>query len=260
MKSRKMRLIVSLLLSLGAPQAGWSFYNPSTGRWLSRDPIGEKGGVNLMAFVGNAPSIRVDGLGEQTTGNSECRYCGPDVTKQLKNVVAKIQQTFRNWDESQRKSACAALSSTKSDASIPGAPVWANAWDIKQLHDTSWMKQSVCGIPRDECGDTVMIEGQCFFAGSVNYVMFGVISRLCEFQKDSMLRAIDLYKGQIKVGPIERPPAGNWQPSRDWANAGYDGWAPANMPKGDRSKCNKKCPVDYHGADFSFHWSPFGDF
>jgi len=33
------------------------------GRWVSRDPIGEAGGVNLVAFVGNAPVSRSDGLG-----------------------------------------------------------------------------------------------------------------------------------------------------------------------------------------------------
>jgi RHS repeat-associated protein len=28
-------------------------YDPVTGRWLSRDPIGEQGGINLYGFVGN---------------------------------------------------------------------------------------------------------------------------------------------------------------------------------------------------------------
>jgi len=50
------------------PETGFSyyghrFYNPSTGRWLSRDPIGEKGGVNEYAFVGNATQEKVDPFG-----------------------------------------------------------------------------------------------------------------------------------------------------------------------------------------------------
>src|SRR5690606_2816826 len=32
---------------------GFRFYHPSLGRWISRDPIGERGGVNLYTFVGN---------------------------------------------------------------------------------------------------------------------------------------------------------------------------------------------------------------
>jgi RHS repeat-associated protein len=30
-------------------------YDPATGRWLSRDPIGEEGGINLYGYVGNDP-------------------------------------------------------------------------------------------------------------------------------------------------------------------------------------------------------------
>lgn len=32
---------------------GYRFYDPETGRWPSRDPIEEEGGINLYAFVGN---------------------------------------------------------------------------------------------------------------------------------------------------------------------------------------------------------------
>jgi RHS repeat-associated protein len=32
---------------------GYRYYDPVTGRWLSRDPIGEWGGMNLHAFVNN---------------------------------------------------------------------------------------------------------------------------------------------------------------------------------------------------------------
>ena len=38
---------LGLVLWLLAPQTAWSFYNPQTGRWLSRDPI-EEPGANLL--------------------------------------------------------------------------------------------------------------------------------------------------------------------------------------------------------------------
>jgi RHS repeat-associated protein len=38
-------------------------YQPTTGRWLSRDPIGEGGGINLVGFVDNRPQGYVDTLG-----------------------------------------------------------------------------------------------------------------------------------------------------------------------------------------------------
>jgi RHS repeat-associated protein len=38
-------------------------YSPSLGRWLSRDPIEERGGLNLYGFVNNDPVNRFDHLG-----------------------------------------------------------------------------------------------------------------------------------------------------------------------------------------------------
>jgi len=47
-------------------------YDPNIGRWISRDPIFEKGGVNLYGFVGNDGVNWVDilGLTESTTENA----------------------------------------------------------------------------------------------------------------------------------------------------------------------------------------------
>jgi RHS repeat-associated protein len=42
---------------------GYRYYSPEAGRWLSRDPIGEGGGIGLYGFVGNNPISFVDLLG-----------------------------------------------------------------------------------------------------------------------------------------------------------------------------------------------------
>ena len=42
---------------------GYRHYDPVTGRWPSRDPIEENGGVNLFGFVGNDVVGRIDALG-----------------------------------------------------------------------------------------------------------------------------------------------------------------------------------------------------
>jgi RHS repeat-associated protein len=44
---------------------GYRYYNPSTGRWLNRDPIHEAGGLNLYAFLQNSPLNDFDALGER---------------------------------------------------------------------------------------------------------------------------------------------------------------------------------------------------
>ena len=42
---------------------GYRYYDPLTGRWPSRDPIGERGGMNLYGFVGNNGVNQWDLLG-----------------------------------------------------------------------------------------------------------------------------------------------------------------------------------------------------
>lgn len=47
----------------GLDYYGYRYYDPDTGRWLSRDPVGETGGPNLYGFVNNGPVTFVDPLG-----------------------------------------------------------------------------------------------------------------------------------------------------------------------------------------------------
>jgi RHS repeat-associated protein len=42
---------------------GYRYYSPVMGRWISPDPIGETGGLNLFAFVANSPVEAVDSDG-----------------------------------------------------------------------------------------------------------------------------------------------------------------------------------------------------
>jgi RHS repeat-associated protein len=58
-----------------------STYDPNTGRWLNRDPIGEKGGLNMYEYGSNAPVDVTDPLGlapgdpspaPQPAGHCEC--------------------------------------------------------------------------------------------------------------------------------------------------------------------------------------------
>ena len=39
---------------------GHRYYDPVTGRWPSRDPIEEQGGINLYGFVQNNPGMYLD--------------------------------------------------------------------------------------------------------------------------------------------------------------------------------------------------------
>ena len=57
---------MAVLLWLAAALLAQAFYNPSVGKWLSRDPLAEAGGLNLHGFVGNAAISKFDLLGQIT--------------------------------------------------------------------------------------------------------------------------------------------------------------------------------------------------
>jgi RHS repeat-associated protein len=79
---------------------GLRYYNPSTGRWLSRDPINERGGINLYGMIGNDAVNGVDFLGLR--GNPG----GPKVDPAAK---AALELYFRIADklaEAKRECAC----------------------------------------------------------------------------------------------------------------------------------------------------------
>jgi hypothetical protein len=63
--------LVLCLMSSGSQVL--AYYQPESGRWLSRDPIGENGGINLYGMVGNNPINQWDYLGMVTLGYTTLR-------------------------------------------------------------------------------------------------------------------------------------------------------------------------------------------
>jgi RHS repeat-associated protein len=62
---------------------GYRYYSSRMGRWISRDPIAERGGLNLYAYAGENPSNRLDSVGLDTfVGpmriDPSCTGCTPD--------------------------------------------------------------------------------------------------------------------------------------------------------------------------------------
>jgi hypothetical protein len=64
MRTRTATLIGTLLLLMSVLDLQ-AFYNPGTGKWINRDPLGERGGANLYGIVDNSPVNHFDAFGLQ---------------------------------------------------------------------------------------------------------------------------------------------------------------------------------------------------
>jgi RHS repeat-associated protein len=51
---------------------GYRYYSPRLGRWVTRDPIGEDGGENLYAFLGNNTFNNIDPIGLLKGTGGDC--------------------------------------------------------------------------------------------------------------------------------------------------------------------------------------------
>jgi uncharacterized protein RhaS with RHS repeats len=85
MKTKQILMVTVLLLGVLLGREAQAFYNPSAGRWLNRDPIGEKGGRNLYAFVANRPPNAIDWLGLCKVGEKRNVKCNSHVSDWTSN-------------------------------------------------------------------------------------------------------------------------------------------------------------------------------
>jgi RHS repeat-associated protein len=85
---------------------GYRWYDPDTGRWINRDPIEERGGVNLYGFVGNAPIFIYDILGldyeMKIKGDSKLLNNKPQT--RLMGAFLTKGQNYAEWEPQGAKS------------------------------------------------------------------------------------------------------------------------------------------------------------
>lgn len=87
---RKMIIAIAVfILSTNA----FGYYQAKQGRWLSRDPIGEKGGENIYCFVYNAPIQFYDPIGKSAYIES-----GPYYRHWLWGGGNPMFDEFTRWD------------------------------------------------------------------------------------------------------------------------------------------------------------------
>jgi RHS repeat-associated protein len=86
--------------STGTSYYGYRFYSPCTGRWITRDPLGEAGGVNLYGFVQNNPVNFFDPWGLAAYGDSDRGQFGP-----IPNTLWHFGNNYLNMRDANTKGA-----------------------------------------------------------------------------------------------------------------------------------------------------------
>jgi hypothetical protein len=86
-KLHVLSLCASLGICLTATEECSAFYSPSTGRWLSRDPVGEAGGKNIYGFIGGSPVNGHDRLGLAASGPTPAPKCTKDTCRSAADAI-----------------------------------------------------------------------------------------------------------------------------------------------------------------------------
>ena len=83
----------------GLIMAPYRIFDPAKARWISRDPIGEQGGINLYGYVQNNPVNRIDFLGLTGTdpyGFDEAETLGTMGSQRGKDIAEKAPEIVKD--------------------------------------------------------------------------------------------------------------------------------------------------------------------
>ncbi len=192
-------------------------------------------------------------------GHAACKpvtkkTCGPDISAALDAALSRVKSEFAGWSAPKRATACANL------VTLPGAAI---SWDISELGPGGRERFANRHRPTcATCGFSVQVGRDCHYSGSVNYVVYGVMMRLCRdnyadesaseswFSPEEMLELIYIHKNQSGTQ------AANFQASNEWALTGYHTGTVRPTPPGDRKECDP-CPDQHTGPGLTVRWWPW---
>jgi hypothetical protein len=182
------------------------------------------------------------------------KRCGPDITDALEAALGRVKSEFGRWGAVKRYDACIGL------VTLPAA---AFSWDIRELGPGGRQAFTARYEGCESCGYSVQVGRGCHYSGSVNYVSYGVMMRLCHdylsqedsaiadwFSSNEMLELIYMHKNRSGT------PAANFQASNNWALAGYHSRSIRPIPPGDRPECKERCSKSYSGPGLTVNWLP----
>ena len=119
----------------------------------------------------------IDYLGNACEGK-----CGPEISQGIYNTLRDVEKQFKALTPDAKKSACSKLHLYL-------------VWDI------------AFPVPPQECAtecceDTYSFLGKCYWKWEINYVLFGKISQLCDFDENTM--QLMVLGQKVIVKPVQK--------------------------------------------------------
>jgi RHS repeat-associated protein len=194
-------------LETGYYNYGYRYYSPPIGRWLSKDPIEESGGVNMYLFAGNGAANQFDYLGlisadecKSTPSEalvSACREFGPISANHFIEYGGVIMDcssaenencykyTYVAGTPSTVEAAAISASTSQAECCTPRA-VWHThpRYTVNHPVIISLLGQ----LPQVEIDAFIVLENirqDLFSADDINFVQIGEIQVLVNGQEDS---------------------------------------------------------------------------
>jgi RHS repeat-associated protein len=132
------------------------YYSPSLGRWLTRDPIGYQGGIDLYGYVNSSPVVGSDWSGHGCLVTFDCRLA--------KSWVSRHNSSIRNCVYQ-----CTEV--RRQDITGPGSTVYCESRGFPRppivtehdSHTSSWW--GLCGTP-PKCPPTKPGYQQLYYAAA----------------------------------------------------------------------------------------------
>jgi RHS repeat-associated protein len=183
---------------------GYRFYNPATGRWLNRDPLGEHGGLNLYGFVNNNPNSYLDPLGLEIGDNSDPRtwLCrGKGLAQNLWEQGKSLAAASMNPGEA----LVGAVSSAASAAGDLGGTYDAMKDAANQAINNYANNKYGCGDPCEAAAAEGRLAGEIgtMFIGVGELSKVGKLGKVGELQKASKLGELQKLKFAGNLGKME---------------------------------------------------------
>ena len=133
---------------------GYRYYDPVTGRWPSRDPWHEEGGLNLYVFVDNSALEKWDFLGLLPEILGECPKCplGAKIRERIKDAFIEGSDCTAEY-LGQRREELPVTPSKLNTCGVPGRdiPDSGPSYDFTEPCRDHDRCTSTCGKTKEDC-------------------------------------------------------------------------------------------------------------